>query len=237
MKPQGSRHGLARALSKLGYCSRSEANRLILAGRVSLNGRVRRDPDTPTRHESDVIAVDGSPVVAAARFYLMLNKPRGYVTTAKDELERETIFDLLPNTKRQAHLSAVGRLDKASEGLLLLTNDNDWAARLTDPSSHVDKVYHVQINAVADDAMLKGMTTGVDDLRAKSVSVIRSGGKTCWLEVVLDEGKNRHIRRLLESLGQEVLRLVRVQIGPLKLGELPKGQIRELTAAEVKALA
>jgi 23S rRNA pseudouridine2605 synthase len=237
MKHSGSRHGLDRALSKLGYCSRSEAAVLIQAGRVSVNGRVLRFADSPVDHMRDRISVDGQVVKQAAKTYLMLNKPRGFVTTARDELERETIFDLLPEHYRSAHLSAVGRLDKASEGLLLLTNDTAWAARLTEPTSHVDKVYHVQIQAVADEALLQAITRGVDDLSAKSATLIRSGGKTSWLEITLDEGKNRQIRRLLEALGHEVLRLIRIRIGSLALGDLAKSQTRALTPAEVKALA
>ena len=205
-----------------------------------VNGKVQRSPDFPTDHERDNLMVDGVSVKAARHVYLMLNKPRGFVTTAKDELERETVFDLLPAEFAKAHLSAVGRLDKASEGLLLLTNDTAWSARLTDPASHVDKVYHVQINAVADDELLRLLEKGVphdgERLKAKAASFVRSGGKTSWLEITLDEGKNRQIRRLMEALGCEVLRLIRVEIGSLKLGQLAKGQMRMLTAAEVKAL-
>ena len=233
-----SRHGLSRALSKLGFCSRSTAVDLIKAGRVTVGGVVRRNPDFPTDAERDRITVDGEPVSAARKIYLMLNKPRGFVTTAKDELERETIFDLLPPDLRKSHLSAVGRLDKASEGLLLLTNDTTWGDRLLSPDSHVDKVYHVQINAVADAALLERMVKGVTDegerLSARRVDFLRSGGKTSWVAVTLSEGKNRHIRRLLEALGCEVLRLIRVAIGSLELGSLEKGKSRALTQAEVK---
>ncbi len=234
------RHGLARALSKLGFCSRTAATEQIRAGLVTVNGKIQRNPDFPTDHERDSIEVAGRSVAAAKRLYLMLNKPRGFVTTAKDELDRETIFDLLPPDIQKAHLSAVGRLDKASEGLLLLTNDTAWSARLTDPDSHVDKVYHVQINAVADEhllrALVKGVPTGDGVLRAKAAQFLRSGGKTSWLEITLDEGKNRQIRRLVEELNCEVLRLVRVAIGTVKLGELAKGQTRPLSAGEVRRL-
>lgn len=235
-----SRHGLSRALSKLGYCSRSAAVALIKSGRVTVNGVIHRNPDFPTDATRDRIAVDGEHVTAARKLYVMLNKPRGFVTTAKDELERETIFDLLPEELKKAHLSAVGRLDKASEGLLLLTNDTAWAEKLMNPTSHVDKVYHVQINDVADEAllgrMIRGITEDGEKLRAKRVDFLRSGGKTSWLAVTLDEGKNRQIRRLLEALDCEVLRLIRVAIGPLELGNLEKGKSRVLTAKEVSAL-
>jgi len=135
------RIGLARALSKLGYCSRSQACDLIRAGRVTLNGAVPRDPETPVNLESDRILNDGHPVAASASVYLMLNKPRGLVTTASDEKGRRTVYDCLPTGL--PWLAPVGRLDKASEGLLLLTNDSEWAARITAPESHLDKAYHV----------------------------------------------------------------------------------------------
>ena len=232
------RIGLARALSKLGYCSRSEAFALIRAGRVNLNGAVRRNPEAPVNLELDRIQVDGQALVASTPFYLMLNKPRGVVTTAADEKERRTVYDCLP--AGLPWLAPVGRLDKASEGLLLLTNDSEWAARILAPETHLDKTYHVQIGALADAALLraleKGVTVDGERLRVKRVGVVRQGQRNTWLEVVLDEGKNRHIRRLLAALDVEVLRLVRVAIGPLTLGDLPKGSSRSLTTAEKLAL-
>jgi 23S rRNA pseudouridine2605 synthase len=132
-------------------------------------------------------------------------------------------------------LAPVGRLDKASEGLLLLTNDSEWAARITEPNSHLDKIYHVQIGTIADDVLLKTLTNGIshdgEHLRAKQAKILRQGEHNSWLEIVLDEGKNRHIRRMLESQQIEVLRLVRVAIGPLQLGDLAKGAARTLSAA------
>jgi 23S rRNA pseudouridine2605 synthase len=134
-------------------------------------------------------------------------------------------------------LAPVGRLDKASEGLLLFTNDSAWAAGITDPATHVEKAYHVQIVARADEglirALVEGVTQGGDLLNAKRARLLRAGGKSCWLEIVLDEGKNRQIRRMFSALGIEVLRLIRVAIGPLPLGDLPKGATRELTPEEV----
>ncbi|HEY6936242.1 MAG TPA: pseudouridine synthase [Terriglobales bacterium] len=228
------RMGLARALSKLGYCSRSQAFTLIRAGRVTLNGAVRRDPESPVNLERDHILVDGQALTAFAAVYLMLNKPRGVVTTASDEKGRRTVYDCLPSVL--PWLAPVGRLDKASEGLLLLTNDSGWAARITAPESHLDKIYHVQIGALADAALLRALEKGVtvegERLRVKRVNVVRQGQRNAWLEIVLDEGKNRHIRRLLAALGIEVLRLVRVAIGPLVLGDLAKGSSRPLTQAE-----
>ena len=231
--------GLARALSKLGFCSRSEAWKIIKAGRVRVNGTVQRDPERRVTLERDRIEVDGQPVRGERKVYLMLNKPRGLVTTASDEKGRATVFSCFAG----AHLPcvfAVGRLDKASEGLLLFTNDTDWAHALTAPESHVDKTYHVQIDCVADDALLRRLRIGIDDegelLQAKRVSRLRAGEKNSWLEIVLDEGRNRHIRRMLSAQGVEVLRLVRVAIGRLCLGNLPKGSFRKLRESEVRFL-
>ena len=228
--------GLARALSKLGYCSRGQAGELIRAGRVTLNGRVRRDPETPVRLASDRIEVEGRRVTAARPVYLMLNKPRGLVTTARDEKGRETIYSCLP--PGMPWVGPVGRLDQASDGLLLLSNDTEWAAGITDGG--IEKVYHVQIRGAPSEELLEALRAGVREggelLRARRVSVLRSGRRNGWLEVVLDEGKNRHIRRMLAAVGVEVLRLVRVAVGPLRLGDLAKGAVRELTAAEVEAL-
>lgn len=236
--PRSRNVGLARALSKLGYCSRSTAIDLIRAGHVALNGRVRHDPETPVSLECDHISVNKQPITASEKIYLMLNKPRGIVTTASDEQGRQTVYDLLP--KGLPWLGPVGRLDKASEGLLLLTNDSEWAARITDPSSHLNKTYHVQINAVADDLLLeqilRGIKTGSEMLRVKSASLVRRGEKNSWLEIVLNEGRNRHIRRIFDDLQIEVFRLVRVAIGPVALGELPKGTTRPLTDSERLAI-
>ncbi len=241
MIPEDSsrRVGLARALSKLGYCSRSEAVQLVRAGGVSLNGRICRDPEAPVRAESGRIEVDGQELAAPAKIYLMLNKPRGVVTTASDEKGRETVYAYLG--EGLPWVAPVGRLDKASEGLLLLTNDSEWAARVLAPETHLDKTYHVQIGAVADAALIRYLTRGVKTregnfLRAKRARILRGGEKNTWLEIVLDQGRNRHIRRMLAQLGIDVLRLLRVSIGPLGLGELPKGASRRLTEAEKRAL-
>ncbi len=139
--------GLARALSKLGYCSRTRAFELIREGKVWLNGSVVKNPESPVRLGKDRLQVDGETVRDAEKTYLMLNKPRGIVTTAADEKGRDTVYALLPSDL--AWIAPVGRLDQASEGLLLMTNDSEWAARITDPASHLDKTYAVQINTVA----------------------------------------------------------------------------------------
>ena len=187
----------------------------------------------------DRIELDGQRIAAAERVYLMLNKARGVVTTASDEKGRETVYALL--SPDATWVAPVGRLDKASEGLLLLTNDSEWAARVTAPETHLDKTYHVQIGKIADDGLLDKLKGGVrmeggDLLRVKSAAVLRWGERNSWREIVLDEGKNRHIRRMLEGLGIEVMRLVRVAIGPLALGDLAKGAVRALTLAEKAAL-
>ena len=237
MKPTQPRQstGLARALSKLGYCSRSAAGRLIDQGHVRVNGRQVRDPEAPVRIEKDEISINGQIIKTADRVYLMLNKPRGIVTTANDEKGRETVYSLLPPASQW--LAPVGRLDKASEGLLLFTNDSALAARITDPATHLEKAYHVQIAALADEHLLLALATGVteggDLLKAKRARLLRAGNKNCWLEITLDEGKNRQIRRMFSALDIEVLRLIRVAIGPLQLGDLPKGATRELTRTEV----
>jgi 23S rRNA pseudouridine2605 synthase len=186
----------------------------------------------------DRIEVDGSPLGKAPPVYLAMNKPRGIVTTASDEKGRETVYDLLD--PGLPWVSPVGRLDKASEGLLLLTNDSEWAAKIAEPVSHLEKKYHVQVDCVADDRLISKLiqrtADGAEDLGAKFATLLRRGDKTSWIEITLDEGKNRQIRRLLQAQEIGVLRLVRVSIGPLALGHLKKRQVRELTVDEKKAL-
>jgi 23S rRNA pseudouridine2605 synthase len=233
----------------MGYCSRSQATILIRAGRVTLNGRTIRDPEIPVRMSGsrlNRIQVDGAPVEKTPAIYLVLNKPRGVVTTASDENSRKTVYELLDS--KLPWVGPVGRLDKASEGLLLLTNDSEWAGQITEPSSHLEKTYHVQVECVADADLLARITrvgsdgrdsrekAAVENLLAKGARLLRHGDKNSWIEITLDEGKNRQIRRLLEAQGVKVLRLVRVAIGPLELGELPKGSARLLTQEEKQAL-
>jgi 23S rRNA pseudouridine2605 synthase len=233
------RHGLARALSKLGYCSRSQAEILIRAGRVQLSGAVRRDPEIPVRIGADHIQVDGHDVGATERIYLAMNKARGLVTTASDEKGRDTVYSCLPHGL--PWIAPVGRLDKASEGLLLFTNDSEWAARVLAPETHLSKTYHVQVAAIPNEEILTALMEGFrveggDFLRAKNARILRSGKRNARLEIVLDEGKNREIRRMLEHYGIGVLRLVRVAVGPLELGALKKGETRPLTPQEKRAL-
>lgn len=210
---------------------------MIVAGRVRVNDREQRNPEHPTNAAHDRISIDGVAVQAATRIYIAVNKPRGLIVSAADERGRDTIYSLLESANLP-WLAPVGRLDKASEGLLLLTNDPEWAAGITDPASALHKTYHVQVAGIPDQAALAAMLNGVDEdgehLMAISASLLRAGEKNAWLEVVLDEGRNRHIRRLLTALGYEVLRLVRIAIGPIALGELPKGSWRQLSESEVR---
>jgi 23S rRNA pseudouridine2605 synthase len=261
IKKAARRIGLARALSKLGYCSRAQAAQLIRAGRVRLNEVVRFDPETPVHLARDRILVGDRPVEAGEKIYLIMNKPRGLITTAADEKGRETVYSLLNKSGYAAEgmdspggaslqvgavwIAPVGRLDKASEGLLLLTNDSEWGARVASPETHLQKTYHVQIARVADEALIAALKAGVkvegnsdagETLRASEARLLRSGQKNCWIEIILTEGKNRQIRRILQHLGIDVLRLMRVAIGPLQLGKLAKGDYRALTADEKKTL-
>lgn len=231
-----------RALSKLGICSRSEAERLVAAGRVRIDGVVVRDTSLRIHPEMSRIEVDGAAVAPPTRVYLALNKPRGLVTTRDDPRGRATIYQCLTDPALP-FVGPVGRLDKASEGLLLLTNDSRWGSALTDPASHVDKTYHVQVRGPDLDSIIARASDGVveagtgENLSIKHIALLRIGSRnTAWFEVVIDEGKNRHLRRAFAALGVEVQRLVRVAIGPLVLGKLAKGEWRFLTDAEVRIL-
>lgn len=238
MRPKSPRHGAARAISKLGLGSRTQAAHWLKEGRVRVNGRLVTDPEFPVSL-ADRIAVDGLQS-APSRLVIMLNKPRGLVTTTRDEQGRDTVYRCFAGTDLP-WLAPVGRLDKASEGLLLFSNDSAWAARVMHPSTGPDKTYHVQIDRVPDTALIAELERGADvdgeRLRTKSVRYLRSGQKNGWLEITLDEGRNRQIRRLLSALDISVLRLVRVCVGNLQLGQLPKGGWRVVSEQEIEALA
>ena len=235
----GPRHGIARRLSKMGIASRTEAARWVRAGRVTVNGLTVRDPEHPVRGDGDHIGVDGRSVTAGAPVVLLLNKPRGLVVSASDERGRPTVYRCLDGAALP-WLAPVGRLDRASEGLLLFTNDPALAARITSPATGPAKVYHVQIDQVPDPELLHALVAGVtvdgDPLRVASARLLRHGTRHGWLELTLLEGRNRHLRRLLAALGVTVLRLIRVSIGPLTLGDLAKGSWRLLDAGERTAL-
>ena len=231
---------LARALSKLGICSRSDAGQAISDGRVTVNGRRETDGSRRVIPECDAITLDGTVARAATRTYLLLNKPRGLVTTRSDPQGRDTVYSCLSDAALP-FLGAVGRLDKASEGALLFTNDSQWANAISAPASHVPKTYHVQIDTVPDGVLVDALRAGVttpdgERLSALRVETLRSGERHGWLLIELDEGRNRQIRRMMDVCGVKALRLVRVAIGPLALGTLAKGQWRHLTAGEVAAL-
>jgi 23S rRNA pseudouridine2605 synthase len=233
------RHGVARVISKLGLGSRSQATQWVRDGRVRVNERVVRNAEFPVLQGIDRIDIEGRQQRPAARVVLMLNKPRGLVTSTRDEQGRDTVYACLAGAALP-WLAPVGRLDKASEGLLLFSNDPAWAARITDPKSGPDKTYHVQIDRLPAADLPRQLEHGAsldgELLSAKSVRCLRTGHKNAWLEVVLDEGRNRHIRRLLAAFDIAVLRIVRVAIGPLSLGELPKGRWRTLSEQEIDSL-
>ena len=235
------RIGLARALSKRGVASRSQATAWIREGRVRVDGRVVTDPEFPTVDGLHVLEVDRHAVDALAveRRYIALNKPRGLVTTACDEQARDTVYRCFDGAGL-GWIAPVGRLDKASEGLLLFSSDPAWAARITDPATGPSKTYHVQVDRIPDEALLAALQTGVDldgeHLSAVSARLLRAGERNAWLEIVLDEGPNRQIRRLLEAFDIATLRLLRVAIGGLVLGSLAKGAWRVLEAQDLRSI-
>jgi 23S rRNA pseudouridine2605 synthase len=239
MRPKSPRHGAARAISKLGLGSRTQGAQWMKEGRVRVNGRVVTDPEFPVIHGRDRVTVEGLEN-SLPRLVIMLNKPRGLVTTTRDEQGRETVYACFAGSDLP-WLAPVGRLDKASEGLLLFSNDPAWAARVTHPMTGPDKTYHVQIDRVPDAALIADLNRGAsietELLRAKAIRSLRSGQKNGWLEITLDEGQNRQIRRLLSAFDIAVLRLIRVGIGDLELGQLSKGTWRALTEQEIESLA
>ena len=233
------RHGVARVISKLGFGLRTQAAQWVREGRVRVNQKVVRDAEFPVRQGVDRIDIEGREVAASARLVLMLNKPRGLVTTTRDERGRDTVYTCFAGAQLP-WVAPVGRLDKASEGLLLFSNDPAWASRITDPGWGPDKTYHVQIDRLPSDELLRQLELGAmieaERLRVRSVRRLRAGHQNAWLEIVLNEGHNRHIRRLLAVFDISALRVVRVAIGSLLLGELPKGRWRILAPQEIDAL-
>lgn len=240
----GNAHGIARVISKRGYCSRSQAEKLVKEGRVTLRGKTVTDPDTPT-YDKDEISVDGKKIEANAKVYFAMNKPRGIVTTASDEKGRKTVMDLFREQynkmypgKQMPHIAPVGRLDAASEGLLLFTNDTAWADRVLTDATHL-KIYRVQIKGKPTAAELSQMEKGFsvpprvfgeseEFMHAERAIFHSEGDKNCWLEITLSEGKNREIRRMLAHLGYEVMRLMRIQFDNFTLNDLKPGEIRAI---------
>ena len=229
---------LERIISKRGLLSRKEAAIIIMKGLVKVNGQVCKTPLSYFDHRC-VIEIQGEKVVEQKKHYLILNKPKGLIVSRSDEKNRATVYECLKNWSGPL-VQAVGRLDQASEGLLLLTNDHVWANKLMDPKTHVTKVYHVKASPVPSEEVLSKLSRGIMlegkmTLPAK-FELIRSGDKNGWIEIHLQEGRNRQIRKMLETQEIEVLRLVRVKLGTLELGDLGKGEWRELSAAEITDL-
>jgi 23S rRNA pseudouridine2605 synthase len=231
----GRRVQLHRAVSKLGLGSRTQAWDWIRAGLVCVDGRVVTDPLTWVDLDRQEITCAGEPQAAVTPLTLALHKPRGVVTTRRDERGRRTVYDLLPPDL--PWLFPVGRLDADSEGLLILTNDSTLATRLTEPEQHVPKTYHVTVAGRPTPEALDTLRNGVElpdgKTRQALVRVLQEGAKTTTLEVVLTEGRNRQIRRMGAAVGHKVKRLVRVAIGGYQLGDLALGQYRRLTARDV----
>lgn len=229
---------LERVLSKGGIGSRTEARRWVANGRVKVNGRVITDPDQWVDLGRDRVTFDGKPVSKQTAVYLLLYKPKGYLTTYGDPQGRPTVYDLLPD--RDCYLFPVGRLDLDTSGLLIMTNDTQFAERLTNPDFKVSKTYLVKASTHLTDEQLEELRRGVvlsdGPTRPAIVNRIReSGGKTAF-EITISEGRNRQVRRMVESLGSKVLKLVRTAIGPVRIGDLPIGGSRPLTSGEVRAL-
>jgi pseudouridine synthase len=230
---------LDRVLSRFGLSSRTEARKTILGGKVKVNGRVVRDPDQWTNPLVDAIHIDGNRVRQARRTYLLFYKPKGVITSHGDPGARRTVYDCLgPN---MPWVVPVGRLDKDTSGLLLLTNDTEFANHVTDPASRVKKTYLVKANTLVSDELIERLAQGLtlkrgDRSEPESVRRVEDRGKYSWLEVVLTEGKNREVRRLLEAVGLKALKLVRTRIGPCTLEGLQVGEWRDLVRSELNSL-
>jgi pseudouridine synthase len=230
---------LDRVLSRYGLASRTAAKQAIEAGRLKVNGRVRRDPNCWVKPGLDVLQLDGRRLKAAHKVYRGFYKPRGVITSHGDAARRKTVYDYLG--KDSPWLFPVGRLDKDTSGLLLLTNDTKFGDFVSNPNSHILKTYIAKVNGLIGDELIERLNMGVEMKRgdrAQPVSVRRmeNRGPYTWLEVVLTEGKNREVRRMIEAIGFKVLKLVRTRIGPLSLQGLQVGQWRDLSSAELSSL-
>lgn len=243
MRPLERKVSLARALSKLGAVSRSQARGLIEAGRVSVNGRVLRNPDVRVDPDREVIRVDDEKIRPAEPVYLMMHKPRGVVTTRSDERGRQTVYDLLGGER--GWIFPVGRLDLETSGLLLFTNDTQWGNRIGAPESKIPKMYHVKLDQPVSEEDLRRLSAGVDLKEPEGIVRTRpadarrlpSAGGNPWISLTLREGRNRQVRRMCEALGYRVKELIRVRIGDLLLEDLHPGETRPLTGEEVRGLS
>jgi 23S rRNA pseudouridine2605 synthase len=229
---------LQKYLARCGVASRRAAEQLITAGRVTVNGEIVAVLGAQVEPDHDRVEVDGRRVRPPRRHrYLIVHKPPGVVSTAADPEGRRTVLDLVPPGDR---VFPVGRLDYNSEGLLILTNDGELAARLTHPRHSVEKEYRALVSGAVREADLRSLSAGVPlDGRLTAPArfeVVGRFNQLTWLRVVLHEGRNRQVRRMIEAVGLEVVRLIRTRIGPLELGALPAGSWRELRPAEIRAL-
>lgn len=228
---------LDRLLSKLGIASRSQAQEWIRAGRVRINQRLVRTPNIWVDWPDDVVSLDDQPIQQSPPRFILFHKPKGVVTTHQDEKGRQTIFDVLPPEMQRLH--AVGRLDQATSGLLLLTNDSTLSSFLTDVRQQVPRLYLVTVRGEVTDETAQALLDGVHDqgehLHCASVTIQKRSGRESHLAVTLTEGKNREIRRLFKVLGHEVTRLRRIQFGPFTLGDLQPGAWRELPIEAARA--
>ena len=229
---------LQKILADAGVASRRASEQFITAGRVTVNGKVAKELGTKINPDKDRVSVDGRPIKARRKLYLAVHKPKGYICSRNDPEGRQSVNDLLP--REWDNLYSVGRLDFNSEGLIFYTNDGDFSLKLTHPRYGVRKKYRVTLTGQVTPEMTANLTKGVfhegDVLKAEQVRVLKAAQGHSLVELTLREGKNREVRRLFESQGLAVDKLQRTQIGPIKLGELPKGKWRTLTAAEIKSL-
>lgn len=230
---------IQKIIAQSGFCSRRKAEELISSGRVKVNGRPCKLGDKADF--KSVITIDGEKLTVSARralYYIMLNKPRGYVTTMSDEYDRKNVSDLVSDLPERVY--PVGRLDKNSEGLLLFTNDGKFANDIMHPSKHVAKTYRVTVRPPVTDEQLVKMSEGVLIDGKKTlpcvINVLTNESSRVVLQMVIKEGRNRQIRKMCEAVGLEVARLKRTMIGPVKLGMLKPGEYRELTSEELRAL-
>src|SRR5438094_571466 len=233
---------LDRVLSRLGWASRTAAREAIRAGRLKVNGRVVRDPECWVEPERDVVQLDGQRLKSARKIYLLFYKPKGVITSHGDPSSRKTVYDFLSSLGEEGKwVAPVGRLDKDTSGLLLLTNDTEFAGFVTSPESRVPKTYLVKASGLVSDEIIAGLNAGVemkrgDFAKPSSVRRVEDRGKYTWLDVELTEGKNREVRRMIEAVGFKVLKLVRTRIGDLTLEGLVVSRWRNLSAVEVDAL-
>lgn len=229
---------LQKYLADAGIASRRAAEKIILEGRVQVNNKVITELGTKVDPLHDTVKVDGAPVKAKRKLYIAVHKPRGYICTKADPEHRKTIGELLP--KEWDNLNTVGRLDRESEGLIFMTNDGEFTLHLTHPRYGVAKKYLTvvtgKVEAKTLDVLLKGVRHEGEMLKAAAYRIIESSNSHTMIEIELREGKNREIRRMCEVLELEIERLVRVQIGKIKLGDLPSGKWRTLTEPEINSL-